>query len=53
MDERRPAVLKDWIDWYRFARRELGLGKSEARWYANVRYVEERNREALRAKRAS
>ena len=40
-DSRR---LTSWIDWYRFARRTLGLHHTEAASYANVRYVEEQNR---------
>jgi hypothetical protein len=37
--------LKTWIEWYRFARRTLELAHVEAVAYANVRYVEEQNRE--------
>jgi hypothetical protein len=33
-----------WTDWYRFARDELGLAHGERVEYANLRYVEERNR---------
>ena len=40
---------KDWSQWYRFARDELGLLHDECVEYANVRYVEEQNRAALRA----
>jgi hypothetical protein len=36
--------LTSWIDWYRFARRTLGLQHTEAASYANARYVEEQNR---------
>ncbi len=42
MDDRR---LRSWIDWYRFARRELEYTHSEAVSYANVRAVEDRNRD--------
>jgi hypothetical protein len=41
----RPHV---WTDWYRFARDELELGHDERVEYANLRYVEEQNRELLR-----
>jgi hypothetical protein len=37
-----------WIDWYRFARRTLGLGHEEAARYATVRHVEDANRAELR-----
>ena len=37
--------LTSWIDWYRFARGTLGLLHTEAASYANVRYVEEQNRQ--------
>ena len=36
--------LTSWIDWYRFARRTLGLYHVEAASYANARYVEDQNR---------
>jgi len=39
----RPA---SWIDWYRFARRELEYTHGEAVVYANVRTVEDANRRA-------
>ena len=42
MDDSRK--LTGWIDWYRFARRTLGLYHAEAASYANARYVEEQNR---------
>ncbi len=45
--------LTTWIDWYRFARRALGLGHEEAAQYATVRYVEEQNRERLRARKVA
>jgi hypothetical protein len=41
------------IDWYRFARRTLGLGRAEARAYANARFLEETNRRALAVRRAA
>ncbi len=41
MDGRR---LTTWIDWYRFARRDLEYTHGEAVLYANVRFVEEQNR---------
>jgi hypothetical protein len=37
-----------WTDWYRFARDELGLAHDERVEYANLRFVEEQNRDALR-----
>ena len=37
-----------WTDWYRFARDELELAHDERVEYANLRYVEEQNRELLR-----
>jgi hypothetical protein len=37
-----------WTDWYRFARDELGLDHDERVEYANLRFVEEQNRESLR-----
>jgi hypothetical protein len=39
---------KAWNDWYRFARDELGYEHGERVEYANLRYVEEQNRETLR-----
>jgi hypothetical protein len=44
--------LRGWIDWYRFARTTLAYGHVEAAAYANLRYVEETNRSALRSRRA-
>lgn len=41
----RPHV---WTDWYRFARDELGLAHDERVEYANLRFVEEQNRQSLR-----
>ena len=37
-----------WTEWYRFARDELGLDHGERVEYANLRYVEDQNRELLR-----
>jgi hypothetical protein len=45
--------LTAWIDWYRLAREKHDYSHEEAVVYANVRLVEERNREALREKRAA
>jgi hypothetical protein len=44
---------KAWSDWYRFARDELGYEHGERVEYANLRYVEEQNRETLRRSRNS
>jgi hypothetical protein len=38
------ARLRTWSEWYRFARETLRYDKAEATHYANLRYVEERNR---------
>lgn len=43
-DETADSRLTSWIDWYRFARRELGYEHGEAVVYANVRTVEDLNR---------
>ena len=40
--------LTTWIDWYRFARRELEYTHGEAVVYANVRTVEDLNRDTRR-----
>jgi hypothetical protein len=40
--------LYGWTDWYRFAREELGYAHHESAEYANVRFVEEQNRDVLR-----
>jgi hypothetical protein len=40
--------LHAWTEWYRFARDQLGLDHGERVEYANLRYVEEQNREVLR-----
>jgi hypothetical protein len=37
-----------WNDWYRFSRDEFGYDHEECVEYANLRYVEEQNRESLR-----
>lgn len=44
MGDRR---LTTWIDWYRFARRELEYSHGEAVTYANVRAVEDANRRVV------
>ena len=49
MDDRR---LRTWTDWYRFARRELEYSHREAVAYANVRTVEEQNRQHAAAQQA-
>jgi hypothetical protein len=36
-------------EWYRFARRTLGLRRLEARAYADARFLEETNRVVRRA----
>jgi hypothetical protein len=47
--ERVPTgELHDWADWYRFARDELDYDHDERVEYANLRYVEDCNRERLR-----
>jgi hypothetical protein len=45
--------LTTWIEWYRFARRVLGLEHAEAVRYATARHLEELNRERLRARTAA
>jgi hypothetical protein len=45
VDNRR---LTSWIDWYRFARRELGYAHGEAVVYANLRSVEDNNKRTVR-----
>ena len=45
--------LTTWIEWYRFARRALELGQTEASSYATARYVEEQNRILVRERRAA
>jgi hypothetical protein len=49
MDDHR---LRTWIDWYRFARRELEYTHGEAVVYANVRAVEEQNRQSAAGRQA-
>jgi hypothetical protein len=48
-----PARPHAWNDWYRFARDELEYGHDERVEYANLRYVEECNRESLRRRAAA
>jgi hypothetical protein len=43
-----PARPHGWNDWYDFARSELGFAHDESAEYANLRFVEEQNRDALR-----
>lgn len=50
MDDHR---LRTWIDWYRFARRALEYTHAEAVVYANVRAVEEQNRQNAAGPRAA
>ena len=45
--------LTTWIEWYRFARRALGLEHAEASAYATARYVEEQNRSDSRKRSAA
>jgi hypothetical protein len=45
---REPRRPRGWSDWYLFARDELGYAHGESAEYANLRYVEEQNRDALR-----
>jgi hypothetical protein len=42
------AAPKAWTAWYRFARDKLGYGHEERVEYANLRFVEDQNRETLR-----
>jgi hypothetical protein len=44
---------RSWSGWYHFARDELGFNHDECVEYANLRYVEEQNRAALRERRQS
>lgn len=39
---------KTWDEWHRFARERLELDEEEAREYATLRSVEDKNRETLR-----
>jgi hypothetical protein len=45
--------LTMWIEWYRFARRTLELGQTEASSYATARYLEEQNRVVSRGWRVA
>jgi hypothetical protein len=45
--------ISGWINWYRFARETFDYAHDEAVVYANLRHVEETNRAALKALRAS
>ena len=45
--------LTSWIDWYRFARETLGYTHRAALVYANVRAVENANRQRLRKGQAA
>jgi len=47
-DPEEPDRPYGWNDWYRFARDELGYAHDESAEYANLRFVEEQNRETLR-----
>src|SRR5262249_61910674 len=42
---------KRWEEWYRLARYALACSHNEAVQYANLRFVEEQNRDTLRAAR--
>ena len=42
---------KRWEEWYRLARYALACSHHEAVQYANLRFVEEQNRDTLRAAR--
>ena len=53
-EELTPAIRPHaWNDWYRFAGDELGYRRGERVEYANLRYVEEQNRESLRRRAAA
>ncbi|HEY7604367.1 MAG TPA: hypothetical protein VH760_08885 [Gaiellaceae bacterium] len=43
-DEMGDHRLTSWVEWYRFARRELAYTHGEAVVYANLRTVEDLNR---------
>jgi hypothetical protein len=45
--------LRTWIDWYRFARRELEYPRSEAAASADVRTVEDQNRQSAVPRRGA
>jgi hypothetical protein len=49
-DPQRPH---GWNEWYRFACDELGFPHDESAEYANLRFVEEQNRNALRGGQTS
>jgi hypothetical protein len=42
-----------WDEWYRLARYALACSHREAVQYANLRFVEEQNREILRSSQAA
>ena len=42
------ARPQGWTDWYRFAGDQLGYAHEERVEYANLRYVEEQNRDTIR-----
>jgi hypothetical protein len=44
------ARISGWVGWYRFACERLGYGHKEAVTYANLRSVEEMNRQLLRSR---
>ena len=48
MGEDRENRLTCWVEWYRFARERLDYSEAEAVSYANLRAVEDENRERLR-----
>jgi hypothetical protein len=50
MDDHR---LRTWIHWYRFARQELEYTHAGAIVYANVRAVEEQNRQSAVGREAA
>jgi hypothetical protein len=50
--EPEPRRPHGWTEWYRFARDELGYAHDESTEYANLRYVEEQNRDAARGRPA-
>ena len=48
-----PQRPHGWNEWYLFARDELGFRHDESAEYANLRFVEEQNRDTLRGGGAS
>ena len=52
-EEMADHRLRTWIDWYRFARRELDYTHGEAVVYANLRTVEEQNRQSAVGREAA